>query len=249
MKIRRFPFSAMFAWLALLLVPLQLRAAKGYNPYARKSVVTRSVSLHAKPLYMFSDMDIFKYAFQDPKYIRDIGLGGMVELAYSEPFSKYALVRASVSAGFVKGDASVRNCPAKGPYRGAFGELAAGLEYYPLDKQGLYLYAGIGLNMNSITLFPDEQEKRSFHVLPIVPIEVGYKFRVRNGWYVGAAISGHIGLLDTPNCNLDCYGDVLDRIHPESYFPDGYVSFSLLVAYHWGQSRGRYDRICNCIRW
>lgn len=224
-------------------------AQRVYVSSARKSMVTNSVSVHLKPLYMFSDMDIFKYAFRDPQYMKDIGLGGLVEVAYSVPFSKYALVRTSVCAGYVRGDASIRCSSAKGPYNGGFGEAAVGLEYYPFVKKGLYIYGGLGLNLNSVTLFPERQERRSFHVLPIVPLEVGYKFGVRNGWYVGAAVSGHIGLMDSPNCNMDDYGDLLNRIHPESYFPDGYVSFSLLVAYHWGESRGKYDRICNCVKW
>lgn len=212
-------------------------------------MVTSSVTFHLKPLYMFSDMDIFKYAFQDPQYARYIGLGGLAELSYSYPLSGHMLLRTGVDVGYVHGDASVRGSSNKGHYNGTFGEVAAGVEYYPAKAYGLYLYGGLGLNFNDVTVFPETATRRSFHVLPIAQMEVGYKVRVTGHWYVGAAVSGHVGLLDTPNCNMDDYGDVLNQIHPESHFPDGYVSFSLLAAYHFGRTRGKYDKICNCIRW
>lgn len=224
-------------------------AQRVYVSSARKSMVTSSVSVHLKPLYMFSDMDIFKYAFRDPKCARDIGWGGLAEVTYSTPLASHTLLRMGADAGFVGGDASVRQNRCKGPYNGVFGEAALGVEYYPFKTYGLYLYGGLGLNINNVTVFPDEKERRSLHVLPICQMEVGYKMHVVGNYYVGVAVSGHVGLVDTPWGNLDDYGDSLRRIHPESYFPDGYVAFSLLFAYHFGHTRGKYDRICNCVKW
>jgi len=237
--------SALIGWLCLLSVfSPEARAHRPSYSSQRYSVVTSSVSVHLKPLYMFNDMDVFRFALKDPQYAKCVGMGGLLEVAYSKPFSAHALVRTSGVVGYVHGDASVRNNPNKGHYKGAFGEVAVGLEYYPFQKRGLYIYGGLGLQVNNVTVHPERKEHASYHVLPIAPIEVGYKHAVGRGWYVGAAVSGHIGLLDTTWGNMDDYGD-----YQESHYPDGYVSFSLLVAYHWGQSRGRYSKICNCVRW
>jgi len=235
---------ALIGWLSLLSVFSQGAQARGLYGSSRQSMVTSSVSVHLKPLYMFNDMDVFRFALQDAQYAKCVGMGGLLEVAYSKPFSTHALVRTSGVVGYVHGDASVRQNPNKGHYRGAFGEVACGLEYYPFQDYGLYLYGGLGLQINNVTVLPERKQHNSYHVLPIMPIEVGYKFHVSKRWYIGAAVSGHIGLVDSTWGNMDDYGD-----YQESHFPDGYVSFSFLVAYHWGGRKWRYSKICNCMRW
>lgn len=237
------------ALIMIFLCPFSLQARgpqpRGLHGYrASQSAVKSSVSLYLQPLYLFNDMDVFRFALQDPKYATCMGWGGVLAAAYSHPIGARTLMRTSFALGYYHGDASIRQTSTKGHYNGTMGELAVGVEYFPWAEHGLYMYAGAGININDGTLFPEQHSGRSLHLLPMAQVELGYKIDVRDGWKVGMAATGHIGLVDTTWGNMDDYGDYM-----ESYFPDGYVSFSFLVSYTFGSGSGRYSSRCNCILW
>ncbi len=144
--------------------------------------------------------------------------------------------RATLGSGYIHGDHPDKDgSTGKDHFWTIFGELDAGVEWYPWLDYGFYVYAGIGCMMNSVTYtYYKEETKGAIKWLPVVPLEVGYTFDIDNNWRIGVHFGGHIGLIDTKECNFDGYPDNMTPEGVPNETPDGYLILGITFTYRWG---------------
>lgn len=104
---------------------------------------------------------------------------------------------------------------------------------------GIYGFLGVGMSVSFVNFEDLENgDKRKFTgVAPMMVFGGGYAIPITDQFYIGLEFGYRIALLDTPNQNLDGYpfyrnNNLIRGI--ESKWLDGYYTFGLTLAYHWG---------------
>ena len=228
---------------------------------SNSTAMAPNVTLHLRPMVLYSDMDVWD-EMKNPEFkASDIGWGGMGEISYSHPIYRNLLVRANLGGGYFKGDATIMKNEHKGKYRSYFGELGAGVEYVPFRNAGFYTFLGVGFYVGYFSIYKYDQNLQmqssnatnSMQFLPFLPIEIGYKFSVASRFDLGLALFTHVGLVDTDKISLDGYGH---NTYKQSQFSDGYIGVSIDLAFHTGKasrySKSKYhrnSRKCHCYPW
>ena len=211
--------------------------------YTRKlPAVRRGVGLTFNALYYYGDVDMLGVAFKEGWQPQNLSLGGSVKFDYLHQIGRTTYVRASILGGYLHGNDSARTelnsagveVPiGKGSFRNIFGELSAGVEWYPFTNAGFYTYLGLGVSLNVIDYDfsrigygPD----RMVNVVPMLPFEIGYNFEITKGFCICISASVHEALIDVPHCNLDAY-----PINKSSRFQwgDGYFALGISFSYRW----------------
>lgn len=213
----------------------------------RNASVGQGITLTANALYYYGDVDMLSYAFKYGFQKQNLSLGGSVIFSYLHPLANSANWRFSLSGGYLHGNDSaryemvtdkttgeeIRQWIGKGSFRSGFGELAAGIEWYPFSRAGFYIYAGLGLNLSVINYDftkSNRGEGQQVSVLPMLPIEIGYNINMTHGFFLTIMASVHQGLMDIPHSNLDAY-----PLTKSSRFQwgDGYFTLGLSFSYRW----------------
>ena len=258
MKVRLSRFLLLF-WLLMAPASVVSMHARRSVSQSNSTVMAPNVTLHLRPMVLYSDMDVWD-EMKNPEFkASDAGWGGMGEISYSHPIYRNLLVRANLGGGYFKGDATARKNENKGKYKSYFGELGAGIEYVPFRNAGFYTFFGVGFYVGNFSInkydpiinqtSPNATVTTQF--LPFFPIELGYKFSVARTFDLGLALFTHIGMMDFDKVSMDGYGD-----YQESHFSDGYIGLSVDLAFHTGKasrySKSKYhrnSRKCHCYPW
>ena len=213
----------------------------------RNASVAQGVTITGSLLYYYGDVDMLGVAFKEGFQRQNLSVGGSVIFSYLHPLANSANWRFSLSGGYLHGNDSARYALTtdpvtgqevqtqigKGSFKSGFGELAAGIEWYPFPKAGFYIYAGLGLNLSVINYDftrSDRGEGQVVSVLPMLPLEIGYNINLTHGFFMTVMASVHQGLLDVPNSNLDAY-----PLTKSSRFQwgDGYFMLGVSFSYRW----------------
>ena len=207
----------------------------------------QGVSLTVSAAYYYGDVDMLGIAFKEGFQKQNLSLSGSFVFSYLHPLARSANWRFSASGGYLHGNDSARydmiTNPAtgqqveeqmgKGSFRSGFGELAAGIEWYPFSRAGFYIYAGLGLNVSVINYDftrVNRGEGQVFGVLPMLPIEIGYNIDLTHGFFLTVMASVHQGLLDVPYSNLDAWPIIKST---RFQWGDGYFLLGLSFSYRW----------------
>ena len=204
--------------------------------------VSQGVFVNINAMYYYGDIDMLDQAFVHGFQPQNFSLGGSLHVGYLHPLARFCNLRVSLGAGYLHGNDSSRyevksdglKVPVgKGEFQNVFGAATAGVEFYPFPRAGFYLYAGLGLVVGYIsydfykTSFP---KGNTVSALPILPLEIGYNFRLGSGWFLAVSLAVHQGLIDMEHANLDAWP--LDK-RSSFQWGDGYFQLGLTLSYRW----------------
>lgn len=213
----------------------------------RNKSIAQGFSITGDVLYYYGDIDMLGVAFKEGFQKQNLSVGGSLIFSYLHPLANSANWRFSLSGGYLHGNDSARydmvtdqttgdetrKWVGKGEFKSGFGELAAGIEWYPFPKSGFYLYAGLGLNLSVINYDFTKSGRgdgQMVSVLPMLPLEIGYNINLTHGFFMTIMASVHQGLLDVPHCNLDAY----PLTKPSGFqWGDGYFLLGVSFSYRW----------------
>lgn len=222
--------------------------------YIRRIPTTkRGIGLTFNALYYYGDVDMLGIAFKEGWQPQNLSLGGSIKFDYLHQIGRTTYVRASILGGYLHGNDSSRTIVnnegvkvpvGKGSFSNTFGELSAGVEWYPFPKAGFYTYLGLGLSLNVIDYDFSRlgyEPDRMVNLVPMLPIEIGYNFDIARGFCICISASVHQALLDVPHCNLDGY-----PMQKSSRFQwgDGYFALGISFSYRWHECEP-----CRLTKW
>ncbi len=246
MKSRKFIVSVI-AIVCLGLIPSSLYAAKpaAYElVWSRKAnkrtglFVTKvnsiadNFSLSVDGLYYYGDTEAEGISLAAP----NVGnIGFLVSANYHQGLTPYIKMRYSLGAGFMQGDNRLYKdiSSTTRSFQSGVGRLAAGVEYYPIRYAGLYIYAGLALQYNFVSYDILGNEGNEHTVLPMIPIEIGYNFKVGDSWRIGIHAGVSQGLIDIPNSNLDAWPQENFGNSKKNRWADGYFQLGITLSYTW----------------
>ncbi len=204
---------------------------------ARKgSAAKDNVSLAIDALYYYGDMEVQGFALKRPN---GGNFGVNAALSYHQAVARQIKMRYSLAGGFLEGnnskyEANTTTGVPRG-FKSGLASAAVGVEWYPVDNYGFYLYAGVLMQYSYINYdFGAALGGVEHSFLPMIPLEAGYNFDVAPGWKIGVHLGFTQGLIDVDGFNLDAYpqaGKLGDS--PANKFPDGYLQFGLTISYSW----------------
>ncbi len=192
----------------------------------------QGISLSLDMLYSYDDIDATGVS---TRILSNWTGGG--SFSYYVAMTQGVNFRATLGSGYIHGDSPGKgNNTGKASFWTVYGELDAGVEWYPWLNYGFYVYAGVGCMMNSVHYTYAGKEEKPLNWLPVVPLEVGYNFDIDENWRIGVHLGGHIGVIDTPKCNFDGYPNGYTDAKPQNNkTPDGYLTFGINFIYRWSK--------------
>lgn len=208
-----------------------------YNPS-----VANGLALTVNALYYYGDIDMLDYAFKYGWQPQNLSLGGSLIFGYLHPLGTQCNWRFTLAGGYMHGNDSARydmNSDGqlvrggKGVFRNGFAEAAVGVEWYPFPTAGFYLYAGFGLNLSYINydFFKyNIPPGKTYGIVPIIPLEIGYNFQLHGGWFLSIEASVHQALTDFPGASIDAWPLYKST---RAQWPDGYFQVGISVSYRW----------------
>lgn len=208
----------------------------------KNSSIAQGISLSINALYYYGDVDRNGIAFNGGFQTQNLSIGGSAAFAYSMPMGRYFNWRFSLGVGALRGDNSKsEEAYSAKKFNNIFGELAAGIEYYPFTKAGFYIYAGIALNYAHIKYNYTVASGTADNFTPMIPIELGYDFHLSQSWMIRLSASVHQAVIDAPHMNLDGYPMNSEQNSSKIDFgrgggnkwADGYFQLGLTVTYRW----------------
>ena len=232
--------------------------------------VSHGISLGASAMYYFGDVDNEGLAFHGGFNVNNLSFGGALVFGYSMPVGNHCNMRFALGGGTLHGNNQVKfdNLdPPRDDYRKFQSVLiqpAVGVEYYPFSNAGFYIYGGLAIAASIITNYEFYYYKRvgsqkerdllkgkTFGILPMVQVGLGYSWRLTQSWTMSAEIMLSEGLIDTHYMNLDAFplapsqnsegvalgnsfGKWTDRYGNEHiHWNDGWFQVGITVTYRW----------------
>lgn len=206
----------------------------------RNKNIGNGVCLGVQAMYYYGDIDMLDQAFVHGFQPQNLSVGGSLYFGYLMPLGRFFNWRFALSAGYLHGNDSTRVAvnskgeeihPGKGKFSSVFGEFNAGVEFYPLPRAGLYIFAGLGLNMSYINYeFKKFGTGSTVSVVPMLPIEIGYNFYLGGSCFLGLSVGVHQALMDMGRANLDAWPLVSSSVFQ---WGDGYFQIGLSFSYRW----------------
>lgn len=192
----------------------------------------QGISLSLDMLYSYDDIDATGVS---TRILSNWTGGG--SFSYYVAMTQGVNFRATLGSGYIHGDyPNQSDGTGKASFWTVYGELDAGVEWYPWLDYGFYVYGGIGCMMNAVRYTYGGNDEKPINWLPVVPLEIGYNFDIDENWRIGVHLGGHIGLIDTRTSNLDGYPNKYTVAKPSSNkTPDGYLTFGINFIYRWGK--------------
>ncbi len=262
MKNRNILFS-LLVLVSLAIFPSVMSAAEpsgdfvwSCRPNARTGLYARSAisSTHAlrvsmDGLYYFGDMEVEGFALGKPTY-KNISAGA--SLSYIQSLGVVNM-RYTVQGGFLQGDnekASMATKPQKPRrFNSWFVRPSVGVEWYPVAGLGLYLYGGVGVAVSSVNTYFDviylggdgindrlgESFENEINILPMIPVELGYKFQLSKGHALDVHLGMSFGVVDGSKMTLDGWAtpNGQDGTSATNKFTDGYAELGVAYSFSW----------------
>ena len=219
----------------------------------KNRAVANGLCVGVNMMYYYGDIDQLDQAFLHGFQPQNLSVGGSLQFAYTQPMGRFFNWRFSLNGGYLHGNDSTRmkELPdgtkvqaGKGKFQNIFGELDAGLEFYPLPRAGFYIYAGLGLSIGYIN-YDFSRVKipagNTVCVVPMLPVEIGYNFYLGGSCFLGISLGVHQALVDMANANLDAW-----PVKSTSVFQwgDGYFQFGISFSYRWHNCE-----VCRHSKW
>lgn len=202
--------------------------------------VSNGLTISVAALYYYGDVDLPGIAFNGGFQTTNLFIGGTASFAYTMPLTNHCNWRFGLSLGALRGDNRGKQMDDSGRlgtrmFRSFFFEPAAGIEYYPFSRAGFYLYAGVALNASIILRSSyNGVEGNPFGILPMIPLEIGYDFRLGRSWLLRIYANVHQGIVDVPYMNLDGFPiSKGEGTGGGNKWADGYFSVGLSLSYKW----------------
>ncbi|MBQ7632064.1 MAG: hypothetical protein IJS82_04830 [Paludibacteraceae bacterium] len=235
----------------------------------RNYFITNGVSLSVHAMYYFGDVDNVGVAFNGGFNKYNLSYGGALSFQYLLPLSHHCNMRFSLGAGKLNGNNAYiisQNIDSLGNRRNDYRKFdswfiqpAVGVEIYPFEKAGFYLYGGIALTASHINAekgtitFENDgetikelvpQQDRAGNVLfpittwsflPMAQLGIGYSIRLNKSWTLNIEAMGQLGLCDLPRMNLDAWPlpDTEASGYSHNKSPDGWFQLGVTVTYRW----------------
>lgn len=203
-------------------------------------------------LYYYGDVENRGFAmFNGPIADNFCGLG---KFSVTHRVGNFTHMRYTIAGGVINGDntkyadkMATTNTPLS--YRNFHSWVvngSVGVEIYPVHNTGFYLYAGFLFNYSNLNytfwkIYHGKQEC----FLPMIPLEVGYAFRMSENWYINVHLGWTQGLCDKDGWSLDGFPhkhvlsdgtELTMGLPPSSYvnkMADGWFSLGITVSYTW----------------
>lgn len=229
------------------------KANKRTGLYTKQnSAIANGLTLSFNALYYYGDVDLNGIAMNRGFQTQNVTFGGTAAFAYTMLAGKHTNWRFAISAGALKGDNSHAYPDHYRKFNSVFGEASVGVEWYPFSQAGFYLYGGIALTYSHIKYDFMSAKGNANSILPMIPLEIGYDFKLGRSWGLKINVAAHQGLLDTPHCNLDAYPmESLQNQNGVSFgrgggnkWADGFFQIGLSLTYRWHNCEA-----CRLYKW
>ncbi|MBQ3716816.1 MAG: hypothetical protein II901_00295 [Paludibacteraceae bacterium] len=234
--------------------------------------VSHGVSLGVNAMYYFGDVDNEGVAFHGGFNENNLSYGGSLVFGYTMPAGNHCNIRYSLMGGTLRGNNKAKFDALPDPrddYR-KFNSIlilpSVGVEYYPFSNAGFYIYGGLAVAVSIITNYEfyayrkvdasgirqrTKLEGKTFGILPMVQVGIGYSWRLTQSWTMSAEIMLNEGLIDTHYMNLDAFplagsqssdgqplgnsfGKWTDKNGNEHiHWNDGWFQVGITVSYRW----------------
>lgn len=232
--------------------------------------VSHGVGLTAAAMYYFGDVDNEGVAFNGGFNLHNLSLGGGFTFMYNLPMGNHCNLRIGLLGGSIGGNNELKFSTLKTPrddyrkFSAVLIEPAVGVQYYPFSRAGLYIYGGVAVAGSIITNYQFYHyintshgkertllEGKTYGILPIVQLGIGYSFRLTESFSLSVEIMGQEGLVDQHYMNLDAYplaksqnslqiemgsttGKWVDKDGKEhTRWNDGWFQAGITITYHW----------------
>ena len=230
--------------------------------------VTNGISLNFSAMYYFGDVDNEGVAFHGGFNKENVSYGGSFVFGYLMPIGNHCNMRYTLMGGTLQGNNKVKfdNLPEpRDDYRkfkSVMIQPAVGVEYYPFNNAGFFLYGGIALTASIITNYEFwyyqhhiRQSKplsgKTFGILPMLQLGIGYSWRLSQSWNLSIEATLQEGLVDCHYMNLDAFplapeqnsegialgaefGKWTDREGKEHiHWNDGWFQLGITISYRW----------------
>ncbi len=209
------------------------KAHKRTGLYVSKvNTIADNLSLHIDGLYYYGDMEVNGMSLAAPN-IGNLGFSATVN--YHQGVTPYIKMRYGIGAGFLQGDNGhyAGNYESPRAFQSGFARASMGVEYYPIRHKGFYIYAGLALQYSYIDYDILGHAGIEHAVLPMIPIEIGYNFKLGKSWNLGIHAGVAQGLLDMPHSNLDGWPSEDFGTSKYNRFADGYFQLGISLTYSW----------------
>lgn len=194
--------------------------------------VTNRLSLSVDGLYYFGDVESPGFVFSKAYFDNNTSAWG--RLSYSHLVSRHINMRYSLGGGFLRAE----NKDGSKSFDSWILNGAVGIEYFPVEKSGFYIYAGVMFNYSNLYGWQYKgDEKKGNAYLPMIPIEIGYQFTLKDNWLMDIHIGGAQGLADTDNICLDGFGN--GTLGSGAKWADGWFNLGITISYGWHNSYKR----------
>ncbi len=196
-------------------------------------------------LYYFGDMEAEGFSLGRPN-VNNMSSG--VTVSYIQPLSVVNM-RYGIQAGWLHGNNSKADANGESyggkqrSFNSWFIRPAIGVEWYPFSRLGLYVYGGVGVAISCVDYYVlanyssqrENSGENAFHFLPMIPLELGYNFKLGKGNELNIHLGGSFGLVDSPSMNLDGWAtpDGLDGTSDANKFTDGYLELGIAYSFNW----------------
>lgn len=235
MKIRN---SVLLLLGTMLLLPVCVQARGGHDRIVwtstpnsqtglyttRNYFVTNGVSINLSTFYYFGDVDNEGVAFHGGFNTKNLSLGGGFFFGYNMPIGNHCNLRFSFLTGTLHGDNTLKFNSLPTPrddyrkFKSILLQPAVGVQYYPFNRAGFYLYGGLALSASIITKYEFWYYKKvgynrertlvegsTVGILPMLQLGLGYSWKLNESWTLGVEVMIQEGLIDTPYMNLDAW--------------------------------------------
>ncbi|HCS87541.1 MAG TPA: hypothetical protein DIW30_03750 [Bacteroidales bacterium] len=218
----------------------------------QNSAIANGLTISANMLYYYGDVDRRGVAMNGGFQKQNLTFGGAASFAYTMPAGKFTNWRFGLNAGALRGDNSSSYPDSYRKFNSVFGELSAGVEWYPFPSAGFYLYGGVALTYSFVHYDFMAASGTTNSFLPMIPLEIGYDFHIGKSFGIKLNVAVHQGLWDSPVCNLDGYpmnssqnseGVSFGRGGGNKW-ADGFFQIGLSFIYRWHNCES-----CRLYRW
>lgn len=217
--------------------------------------VANGAWFNASALYYYGDVDRLGLAFNGGFQPQNLSLGGLFSVGFMTPLAhaQHFNWRFSLYGGTLNGNNRESRPDGTRQFKSYFGEVFAGIEYYPFNNLGFYLFAGLSANVSYIKYDFIKAAGSTVSVLPMVPIGLGWAIPLgKKGVYFQFEATIHQGLLDSPGVNLDAYpmapsqnmAGVSFGRGGMNHWADGYFQIGFSISYRWKNCEK-----CRMYRW
>ncbi len=234
-------FFGLVVLMCLALLPSELAAQRQVNRrtglYGERigTAGRDNVSVSVDGLYYYGDMEVAGFSLKAP-HLGNFGVKASAN--YHQSVARQVKMRYSLGGGYLQGNNAKYEQKGDSPrdFHSGLVSAAVGVEWFPIDNAGFYLYAGVLMQYSYVTYDIMGYQGVEHTFLPMIPLEIGYNFELTPEWHLGVHVGMAQGLIDIPGSNLDAWPQE-DKFgnSPENKFPDGYVQLGLTVSYTWNK--------------